>query len=216
MNPYVSLAFDFLDPLGWIAERRLRLAMRKAQVLAPLIYLPYRAPASREAVGQPFQDYQQRRFGTQATAYHRKLIAEASRLDIPLHEMTVEKVPDPWLAMMAMSSDAEHASALFDAIYRAIYREGRDVGDPGVIAEILAQSRSTVRTVQQLSENGALRDELLDTEHRVAGWSQNLIPSIRINDTVISGAQPPGLLAHMLASCLPLPAPVTAEDACRA
>lgn len=198
MSSTVSLAFDFLDPWGWIAGRRLRLAMHAAGVTRPVQYLPCRAAGSRAAVGQVFADYQLRRFGSQAALQEKRLIAEASRLDLPLHRLNIDTIPDAWLAMLAMTSEQAYAPQLFEAVYTAIYQHGRDVGDPAVMAELL-RGQPHGQTVQQLAENRVLSDEVLQNEQAVRRWSHGLTPCIRIGDTVISGAQPPSILARLLA-----------------
>lgn len=198
MDAKITLAFDFLDPWGWIAERQLRLAMRKAGVLTPVTYQPCRGRLPSKAVGLAFRDYQQQRFGTQAGVFEKRLITEAASLSIPLTGLDVERVPDPWLAMLAITADPKRAAGLFDAVYAAIYRDGRDIGDPAVMSELLIQTQSTDHTVTELAESADLMSELIKTEQNVASWCRNLIPSVLIGETVVSGAQPSAFLAQIL------------------
>ncbi|UDU83129.1 DsbA family protein [Pseudomonas sp. HN2-3] len=197
MKNEISLVFDFLDPWGWVAERRLQLAMRKAGVTDLITYLPCRTSLSRKAVGNHFGTYQQLRFGSQATIYEKRLIAEASSLGLALDSLNVETIPDPWIAMLVLTKEHRHAPALFEAIYGAIFRDGRDVGDPHVMAELL-QSASSDITMQALSSDSAVADELLKREYAVAHWSHNLTPCIRIGESIVSGAQPPSILERLL------------------
>jgi predicted DsbA family dithiol-disulfide isomerase len=199
MDAKISLAFDFLDPWGWIAERQLRLAMREVGVLTPVSYQPCRARLSSKAVGLAFQDYQRQRFGTQAGVFEKRLIAEAASLGVPLTGLDVERIPDPWLAMLAITADPKRAAALFDTVYAAIYRDGRDIGDPAVMSQLLVQTQSTGHTVAQLAESPDLMSELIKIERNVASWCRNLTPSVRIGETVVSGAQPSAVLAQILA-----------------
>ena len=205
MKNEISLVFDFLDPWGWVAERRLQLAMRKAGVTDLITYLPCRTSLSRKAVGNHFGTYQQLRFGSQATIYEKRLIAEASSLGLALDSLNVKTIPDPWIAMLALTKEHRHTPALFDAIYAAIFRDGRDVGDPHVVAELLQSEFSDI-TIQALSKDSAAADDLLKREYAVAHWSNNLTPCIRIGESVVSGAQPPSILEQLLMTHASAPA----------
>lgn len=199
MKNEISLVFDFHDPWGWVAERRLRLAMHKAGITDPITYLPCRTSLSRKVVGYHFGAYQQLRFGSQAATYEKRIIAEASSLGFALDFLNIQTIPDPWIAMLALTKEHRQTPALFDEIYAAIFRDGRDVGDIHVMAELL-QRVSTDCTVQDLLSDSTLADELLKREQAVAQWSHNLTPCIRIGETIVSGAQPPPILEQLLMS----------------
>lgn len=205
MKNEISLAFDFLDPWGWVAERRLMLAMRKAGVDAPITYLPCRTSLSRRSVGRHFADYQQLRFGSQAKIHENRLIAEASSLGLTLGLLNVQKIPDPWFAMIALRNEHRHPSALFNAIYAAIFRDGHDIGNVDVLAELL-RSESAETTVPVLLSSRGLAGEVIKCEQEVALWSHNLTPCIRIGEAIVTGAQPPSILERLLLR----PAPATA------
>jgi predicted DsbA family dithiol-disulfide isomerase len=209
MKNEISLVFDFLDPWGWVAERRLRLAMRRAEFTGTITYLPCRTYFSKKAVGQQYSDYQKRRFGSQAETHEKRVIAEASGLGIALEVLNVQKIPDPWLAMLALAKEHQHAPGLFDAFYGAIFRDGRDVGNSEVMSELL-QQHSADFTARDLLRDGPLTGELLKREQLVAQWSHNLTPCIRIGDAIVSGAQPPSILEQLLMK--PAPAPAIGSD----
>lgn len=197
MKNEISLVFDFLDPWGWVAERRLRLAMRKVAIAAPITYRPCRTSLSRKAVGHHFADYQQLRFGSHAKSHEERLVAEASSLGLAFGALNIQKTPDPWYAMIALANEHRHSSELFNAIYAAIFRDGRDVGNIEVMEELL-RSESADTAVETLLSDRALSVELLQSEQEVAQWSRNLTPCIRIGDVIVSGAQPPCVLERLL------------------
>lgn len=197
MKNEISLVFDFHDPWGWVAERRLRQAMHKAGITDPLTYLPCRTSLSRKVVGHHFGAYQQLRFGSQAATYEKRLIAEASNLGFALDFLNIQTIPDPWIAMLALTKEHRQTPALFEAIYAAIFRDGRDIGDIHVMAKLL-QRVSVDFTVQTLLSDSALADELLKREQAAAQWSHNLTPCIRMGETIVSGAQPPPILEQLL------------------
>jgi predicted DsbA family dithiol-disulfide isomerase len=210
MKNEISLVFDFLDPWGWVAERRLRLAMRRAEFTGTITYLPCRTYFSKKAVGQQYSDYQKRRFGSQAETHEKRVIAEASGLGIALEALNVQQIPDPWLAMLALAKGHQHAPALFDAIYGAIFREGRNVANTQVMSELL-QQHSADFPARALLGDGALIGELLKREQLVTQWSHNLTPCIRIGDAIVSGAQPPSIIEQLLMKPAPVPAIIVDE-----
>ncbi|MFJ3681430.1 DsbA family protein [Pseudomonas sp. NPDC090208] len=194
MSRSLCFAFDFLDPWGWIAERRVRLALDQARVDWPVRYQPFRAPLSKTAVGGSYQDYLQRRFGSQTRYHQKQLFDEAAHLGVPLRALHIERTPDPLPAMLALAAATPaQAPVVFDALYAALYRDGTDIADTTALAELLARIG-----VSEQPPDAALLDRLLTDEQDVARWSRHLLPSLRLGDAVLSGAQPPAILTQWL------------------
>ncbi|RCL26848.1 hypothetical protein C6A77_11445 [Pseudomonas sp. AFG_SD02_1510_Pfu_092] len=202
MNTAPELAFDFLDPWGWVAVRRLAIAM--AQVGEPLdvLFQPCRSPLSRVAAGGAYAEFLERRFGTQAAVHQSLVAAEMQKLGIELAFSAIRSAPDTCPALVAvlwLQRTGKPAVAFVERVFEALYCHGQDIGDEAVLQRLLSAEGVSFADILAFMRSDACAVELEQIEASVAAWAGRVIPSFRINGTVIFGAQTPGVLAPMLA-----------------
>lgn len=202
MDTSPILAFEFLDPWGWVAVRRLAIAMKQAGKAYDVTFQPCLSFLSRTAVGMSYADFLERRFGTQALIHQSLVTTEMQKLGIEPAFSKIRSVPDTRPALAAvlwLQRNERPAEAFVQRVYEALYCCGEDIGDDAVIEKLLSQEAVAFRDIKSFLLSDSFGGELQETETSVAGWAGRVIPSFRINGTVVFGAQTPGVLAPMFA-----------------
>lgn len=119
-------------------------------------------------------------------------------------EMTwdVDRETDAWEAhKLSIHVEREHPEAfedLHEAIFTALWREGRDVGDPDVLAELAAEVGIDEDEARQAVASEALDDELRERfgdSHR-AGVTG--VPTFAYGQLRVPGAVPPDDIATLV------------------
>lgn len=195
------LAFDFLDPWSWVALRRLALAM--SQVCQPLsvTFQPCRSPLSRAAAGMAYHDFLERRFGTQALIQQSLVAAQMRQLGIEPVFSQIVRLPDTRPALAAvlwLQRSGKPAHHFVQSAFEALYCHGQDIADPAVLEQLLEREHVSLGEVVQFMHGDTFGEELQASEATAAAWAGRVVPSLRINGTVVFGAQTPSVLAPML------------------
>ncbi|KPA87699.1 putative dithiol-disulfide isomerase involved in polyketide biosynthesis [Pseudomonas asplenii] len=196
------LAFDLLDPWGWVAVRRLAVAMHQAGKKLDIIFQPCRSSLSRAATGMTYPDYLERRFGTEAVVHQSLVAAELRKLAIEPGFGKILTVPDTRPALAAvlwLQRSGRPAQAFVERVYEALFCQAEDIGALSTLERILGPEGVAFRDIEAFIESQAFSQELDETEAMAAAWTGRVIPSVRINGTVVYGAQTPGVLAPMFA-----------------
>lgn len=93
----------------------------------------------------------------------------------------------------------EKQSPMVSALFRAYWREGRDIGEAGVLADIAAEIGLDRAMVERLLASDADRQMILDRDAHARSRGINAVPTYIIADRyVVSGAQPPALWGQVI------------------
>jgi predicted DsbA family dithiol-disulfide isomerase len=85
------------------------------------------------------------------------------------------------------------------ALFRAYFREGRDIGDPAVLIEIAKAAGIDPEVIRKLLSRDADRDAIRDRARHAAEKGVRGVPCFIIADTyVVQGAQPPDLWRRVI------------------
>ena len=195
------LAFDFLDPWGWVAQRRLALAMSQVGQPMNVTFQPCRSPLSRAAAGMAYHDFLERRFGTKALIQQSLVAAEMRQLGIEPAFSQIVRLPDTRLALAAvlwLQRSGKPAHHFVESAFEALYCHGQDIGEPAVLEQLLEREHVSLGEVVQFMHGDTFGEELQASEATAAAWAGRMIPSFCIKGTVVFGAQTPSVLAPML------------------
>ncbi|MEN5301173.1 DsbA family protein [Pseudomonas sp. TWI628] len=196
------LAFDFLDPWGWVALRRLAIAMAMAGKDFKVTFQPCRSAQGQTATGTAYTEFLALRFGTHAVVHQSLVAAQMQKLGVEPAFSEIRSVPDtrPALAtVLWLQHSARPAQAFVQRVFEALYCEGQDIGDEAVLQRLLSQETVSFGELKAFMHSDAFSEALQRSENAVSGWAGRVIPSLRIEGTVVFGAQPPGILARMFA-----------------
>jgi predicted DsbA family dithiol-disulfide isomerase len=90
-------------------------------------------------------------------------------------------------------------SAMVSALFRAYWREGRDIGNAGVLADLGAEIGLDRPLMQRLLASDADRAEIEARDRHARSRGVSAVPTFLIdNHYVVSGAQPPALWQQVI------------------
>ena len=186
----IEVASDVVCPWCYIGKRRLERALALVKDLeVELRWLPFQLNPGMPKEGMPRAEYRKAKFGSaeKSKALDARVIAEGRGEGIDFAFDRIERTPNTSAAhqLIAVAPDQ---NKVVDALFQAYFEEARDIGDPGVIADIarrwgVAGWPESARDVSPLEE-----------EVRAMGISA--VPTfIFERRTGIAGAYPPEQLA---------------------
>lgn len=85
------------------------------------------------------------------------------------------------------------------ALFRAYFVDGRDIGDPAVLAELGASVGLDPADLQAALTEGRYTAGVVEQEELAASWGIAAVPSIVIGRYLVEGAQPYAVLRDVLA-----------------
>jgi predicted DsbA family dithiol-disulfide isomerase len=113
-------------------------------------------------------------------------VPDVDSLDAQIASLAVERAhPDSW-------------EAFDDAIYRALWEDGRDVGDVEVLTEIAEAVGVSAATVRDALDDEDLRSEIFDRFEAAANQGITGVPTFAYDDYAARGAVPPEQLRRLV------------------
>lgn len=146
--------------------------------------------------GVPRADHLLRIFGTQSRTVEAHLrlaeLGRAAGLDFDFEKMTREPNTFDALRLIHWAGLEGRQSAMVAALFRAHWREGRDIGNPEVLADLAQEAgldrAAMARLLASDADAGPLRDRIYHARQR----GVTSVPTFILADHyVISGAQSP-------------------------
>ncbi len=148
MPPTISVFSDVICPWCYVGKRRLERALDQLGLRgsATIEWLPFELNPDMPADGMERALYRARKFGAERSERLDAQMAELGRqegIGFAFDRMT--RTPSTRRAHMLIAAAGRHARAdpVVDALFRAYFEEGRDVGDPEVLREIGLAAGST-------------------------------------------------------------------------
>jgi predicted DsbA family dithiol-disulfide isomerase len=196
---HVDVISDVICPWCFIGKRRLEKAV--AALDAPhevrVRWLPFQLNPALPKEGISRREYRTRKFGS----WERSLALDARVVEVGKSEGIdfafdrMERTPNTldahrlvWLAGREGVQDA-----VVEALFRAYFTEGRDIGDRQTLLDVVAEAGLDRRKAEALLDGGGGLEafeeaDQLARRHRVEG-----VPFFVVNGKLtLSGAQPPG------------------------
>jgi predicted DsbA family dithiol-disulfide isomerase len=201
----VDIYSDVACPWCYIGQARFERALREFSGAEHIEvrYRPYQLDPRAPMDAEPMYDYLARRFGAQARgmAAHVIGIAEAEGLTMDYERgLTVNTLnAHRLLSLVERERGAAAQRALMRRLFDAHFAEGRDVGDPRVLAELAADvglDQDATRNYLESDEGtGEVREEIADAQL----LGVNAVPTYVFDDKyIVEGAQPTELFAQAL------------------
>jgi predicted DsbA family dithiol-disulfide isomerase len=195
--PRIDVISDVICPWCWIGKRQMELALDGAEARFDIHFRPFQLNPDMPAEGVPRAEYRARKFGSVARGAELDAqVAEVGRsVGLPFRHDLMQRTPNTVRAhrLIAWAAGPRQA-ALKEALMRAYFGEGQDIGDPAVLAAIAAGQ----------GLDGAadfLATDALDAEVRAEDLSFrrmgiNGVPSFALEGRVLfSGALPAARMA---------------------
>jgi predicted DsbA family dithiol-disulfide isomerase len=186
----IEVASDVVCPWCYIGKRRLESALALVKDLdVELRWLPFQLNPGMPKAGMPRAEYRKAKFGSleRSRELDARVIAEGKGEGIDFAFDRIERTPNTSAAhqLIALAPDQ---NTVVDALFRAYFEEGKDIGDPAVLVQIAKQSGVADWPHQARDVSG------LEEDVRAMGITA--VPTfIFERRTGIAGAYPPEQLA---------------------
>jgi predicted DsbA family dithiol-disulfide isomerase len=204
----VEIISDAICPWCFVGKRRFGKAVAKLPegVTVAVRWLPFELNPQMPPGGMDRVAYRSRKFGSleHSQQLDARIAAVGAQEGIDFRHDLIGRAPNTFNAhrLIWLAEQEGVQDAIVEAVFRAYFVEGRDIGDPAVLAE-LATSAGVARARVEgflASDEGA--DAVIAAELGARRLEVSGVPTFMINgEPAFSGAQHTDLmLAHLLAA----------------
>jgi predicted DsbA family dithiol-disulfide isomerase len=203
----IHVTADFVCPWCWIGYRQLKDAIAMAGLDVPphIHYLPFELNPDMPPEGMPRRAYRTAKFGSWARSQmlDAEVAARGKSVGLCFYYERVAITPNTRLAHRLMAfaqafGDAARVDTLFDSIFAAYFDAGRDIGKLDVLVSLAARTGFDAEAVRDFLLSNAGDHDVIAAELSAMDAGVRAVPSIRIADMTISGAQAAVVLAESL------------------
>jgi len=216
VEPQVRLDIysDPICPWCFIGKRRLERALADRPALSVRRHWrPFQLNPDMPAEGMDRQTYLATKFGGAGNAarVYDMVAQHGAAEDLPFAFERIARTPNTLAAhqLIAWAADEGDCDPLIERLFRAYFFEGRDIGDPEVLAEIAAETGLDPASARAAVTESDLRGQVAAEDARARQAGLQGVPTFVVNGAyAVSGAQEPKVL-HQLFD-LAVQAPETA------
>lgn len=211
----IDVVFDVVCPWCWIGERRLaRSLAERPDLQARVRFWPYLLHPYVPREGMDKEALFRMKFG--APEAGRQVMDRIRRTGeaegLTFRFDRIDRIPETTaahcLVRWAGEESPERQAIMVDTLFRAHLSEGRDVGDPAVLAELAAEAGLDPDRTRTRLEADEDRDAVREEAARVRDRGVTGVPFFVINGRFpVMGAQEPRALLHVVDRALRKPAP---------
>ncbi len=192
----ISVFSDVICPWCYIGKRRLERALDQLRLResTTIEWLPFELNPDMPADGMERALYRARKFGAERAAQLDAQMAELGRqegIDFAFGRMM--RTPSTRRAHMLIAAASQHGRAdpVVDALFRAYFEEGRDVGDPDILRQIGVAAGLEREIVDDALASEQLRQMVEAVEQQAAEMQVAGVPFFIVDRKwAVSGAQP--------------------------
>jgi len=201
----LDIWIDPICPWCWIGKAHLDRALEAAPDHPfRIVWHPFQLNPDMPAGGMDRRAYLEAKFGGQRGAVEAYLpvmqAAEAAGLAPDLG--AIARTPNTLDAhrLIHWAGLEGRQTPVVSALFRAYFREGRDIGDAGVLADLAAEAGMEREVVARLLASDADRALVSEADAQARARGIRAVPTFIVAGAyVVPGAQPPGLWAQVIA-----------------
>jgi len=193
----IDVVADTVCPWCYIGKRRLERALAaRPQPEVEIVWRPYFLNPDMPSEGVDRAEYIARKFGGRERANRiYATVAEAGASeDIPFRFDLIQRSPSTVNShrLIHFAGMTERQDEVVEAVYRAYFLEGRDIGDSEVLADLAAEEGIPRTEALRYLRSGADRELVVGGDERARSLGVNGVPCFIIERKyAVSGAQLP-------------------------
>lgn len=190
----IDIVSDTVCPWCFIGKRKLERALSmRPDIPFDIRWRAYRLDPTIPREGVDRRAYMKAKFGDspRAAAMSDALKAAGKVEQIEFAFDRIEKQPDTTDShrLIRWAASAGKQTEIVERLFKAYFEEGRDIGDPAVLAEIAGESGMDAELVEDLLAKDADRDLILEEDSLAHRMGISGVPTfIFENKYLISGA----------------------------
>jgi predicted DsbA family dithiol-disulfide isomerase len=193
----IDVYSDIACPWCWIGERRLRAALDRRPDLAPTLrWRPFQLRPDLPTPSRPWSEFVDEKFGglVRAQPMFEQLTRLGAEVAVPFAFERMVAAPNTALAHQLILLAGEHGKAwpAAEALFRAHFHEGRDVGDVAVLRAVAGSLSLPAAESERFDRTPELAQEVEDSQREAARLGITGVPFYVLDGRLgVSGAQAP-------------------------
>ena len=198
-NLEIEIVSDVVCPWCYIGKRRLEKALSLVGdgISPTLTWRPFQLNPDMPEGGMPRAEYRKRKFGSveRGAQLDARVAAEGKGEGIAFAFERIERTPNTSAAhrLIELAQREGKGQGVVDALFRAYFEEGRDIGDAAVL-ESISRSNDVQGWPAKADAPGVAR-----LEETMRGFGISAVPTfIFARKFGVSGAHPPESLAQAI------------------
>ncbi|TVR10042.1 MAG: DsbA family oxidoreductase [Salinarimonadaceae bacterium] len=190
----ISVISDVICPWCYLGKRRLESALEESGTDAEIAWLPFELNPDMPVEGMPRAEYRERKFGAERGATldtEMRERGEAEGLNFDFERMS--RTPNTRRAHMLIAHAATMGEddSLVDALFRAYFEEGVDIGDVDALLGVAASLGFDEATCRAVLADATIAQAVANMEARATEAGVTGVPFFIVEEKYgISGAQP--------------------------
>jgi predicted DsbA family dithiol-disulfide isomerase len=201
----LTIVSDVICPWCFVAKKNLEKALELvgSDFAVNITWRPFELNPGMPKEGLVRREYRSKKFGSweQSQSLDAQVASAGKLAGITFHHDLMERTPNTFNAhrLIWLAGEEGVQDAIVEALFRAYFVEGRDVGDTKVLAEIAKQARLSGTLVAAFLEGNAGTDEVrLEAETAKMGGISGVPTFILDGEELFSGAMKPEHMAARL------------------
>ena len=193
----IDIVSDVICPWCFIGKRRLAAALcQRGETSAGVAWHPFQLNPDMPAEGMPRERYLANKFGgsQHAGRIYENLTNVGASVGIPFAFDRIKVTPNTRDAhrLIRYASSTAHADGVVEALFRAYFIEGRNIGDAETLTEIGAEAGLDRAEVQRYVKSTEAVEETLAEDLSARRIGITAVPCFIFDKKyVVSGAQEP-------------------------
>ena len=201
----LEVVSDTICPWCYVAKRRLESALAAIgdDLSFNIRWRPYELNPDMPREGMDRRAYRSRKFGSweKSLELDAQVKAAGASDGLDFHHERIERTPSTLLSHVLVRSagDTDIQSEIVEALFRAYFTEGQDVGDPAVLVAIWTGAGLDQATIEQALDDEDLHADVTAEARDFARSGINGVPTVLLNRfSLFSGAQRPERIERVL------------------
>jgi len=193
----IDIVSDVICPWCFIGKRRLATALRQRQETSAMVaWHPFQLNPDMPREGMPRERYLANKFGgaQHAGRIYDNITSVGASVGIPFAFERIKVTPNTRDAhrLIRYAQDTEHGDDLVEALFKAYFIEGRNIGDAATLADIGGETGLDRAEVKRYIESDTAVDETLAEDMSARRIGITAVPCFIFDKKyVVSGAQEP-------------------------